>query len=84
MLQMFPLQHLLMLQSHLSKPGCHSALSFMCSYLKLTVYKMRDDVGFITYYKFSLLKRLKNLTYLSYIITQNWIPLFWSFPQFLA
>lgn len=81
---MFPLQHLLILQSCISKPGCHSAQSFMCSYLKLTIYNMHDDVGFITYFKCSLLKRLKNVIYSSYIITHNWIPLFWSFPQFLA
>jgi len=56
----------------------------MHSYLKLTIYKTDDDVGFITYFKFALLKRLKNIVYLNFIITHNWIPVFCSFLEFLA
>lgn len=52
--------------------------------LKLTINKTHGNVGFITYFKFSLLKRLKNIVYLNYIITQDWIAVLWCFPQFLA
>lgn len=52
--------------------------------LKLTINKTHGNVEFITYFKFSLPKRLKNIVYLNYIITHNWIAVFWCFPRFLA
>lgn len=68
---MFPLQ----LLSQFGKGKAQTRLT-QSAILILTINKTHGNVGFIAYFTFSLLKRLKNIVYLNYIIAHNWIAVF--------